>query len=98
MWSSFAELRTHSGFTEDDEARLLALGPRLAVAARTMPSNFLERARRIPALQSILEGSACDVDELGQNLGRWLEQFLSAPRDQTYLTARASVGHTHAQV
>ncbi len=98
MWSSFAELRAHSGFTEDDEARLRALGPRLAHVSTTMPAAFIKSATQIPALKKILEGSACDVGALEKNLTRWLEQFLTAPRDHAYLEARSHVGHTHARV
>lgn len=98
MWSSFTELRAHSGFTEDDEARVRALGPRLEHVANTMPTAFIERASKIPALKKVLEDTDSDPETLSQNLSRWLSQFLSAPRDRAYLETRSAVGHTHARI
>lgn len=93
----YAELKRYVRFGDADARALVALHPHAAPHFKHIAAEFYERVREHEQAHGVIQDEA-QVERLKWSLARWLDGFLSAPRDRAYYDGVAKIGRAHVRV
>ena len=91
----YDEAKSFVGFTTDDEANLVKLGPVFQERGPALTDAFYEKLLSVPETAKIIHGR---VDALKQTHARWMEGLFAGDYGEEYFQSRLRIGLVHVRV
>lgn len=94
----FDEIKRYIGFDAEDEARLRALGPRVAPHCVRIVDDFYDHILNHSGARQSITGGDAQVGRLKKTLIVWIQGLFTGPWDHEYYERRARIGRKHVEI
>lgn len=98
LFARYRELQRYASWSDEDAARVRALGPVLRPVLPRLVDDFYEEIERHPNAAKVITGGREQVVRLKGTLLRWLEELLGGVYDEAYVLRRWRVGYRHVEI
>ncbi|RVU46839.1 hypothetical protein FRC91_14955 [Bradymonadales bacterium TMQ1] len=97
MMHFFDEIKSYVGFTDEDAARLKALGPLVEPRFSEVVVAFYDALMAHPRARGVFVGPE-QIDRLRASLAVWLGELFEGRYDDAYFAHRQHIGRVHVNV
>lgn len=93
----YRELQRYVGWTDEDAARVAAVGPLVEPLFPALVQDFYEEIERHPQARRVI-ADAPQIERLKATLTNWLRELFSGHYDREYVARRWRVGWRHVEI
>lgn len=97
-YERYQELQSYVNWTEQDAARVQAIGALVAPYFGPLVDDFYAEIENHPEAKKVITGGEEQIARLKKSLHRWLEELLSGCYDRDYVERRWRVGFRHVEI
>jgi len=96
--SFIQEMKRYLGFTEEDVACLVHLGPRMEKYLPGMADRFYSQIPHHPRAFRVFTGGEAQIARLKQTLQHWARALFRGMYDEAYAEERYQIGYRHVRI
>jgi PAS domain S-box-containing protein len=98
LYGRYRDLQAYVGWTDEDEARIKAVGQLVRQKTRLLIDDFYAEIERHPDASRVITGGADQIERLKASLSAWLNESLEGRGDADYVMRRWKIGLRHAEI
>ncbi|MFO0886239.1 MAG: protoglobin domain-containing protein [Pirellulales bacterium] len=98
LFDRYCGLQRYVGWTDEDASRLQIVCRLVQPRISALIDDFYAEIERHPAARKVINGGDSQVNRLKGTLRLWMEQLLTGPYDQAYVSRRWQVGLRHVEI